>query len=158
MPAAERTPCACNTLRKASRAVTRFYDESLRPTELTTTQFAVMRAVAREGKVPMRHVARTLVMDRTTFYRAIAPLLRAGDLEWVPSEEDSRAKLLRLSPSGRRRMARAAREWASAQRRMIGRIGLARWQELSRWLLEATEHALALQPLEKGALRDRTVP
>ncbi len=138
-------PCACTTLRKASRAVTRLYDEALRPTDLTATQFALMRAVAREGKVAMSRVAATLVMDRTTFYRAIAPLLRAGDLEWTSSEDDGRAKLLRLSPSGRRRMSRAAGRWAAAQRRMVRKIGLARWRKLSRWLREATDDALALE-------------
>jgi len=153
MPA-ERTACACTTLRKASRAVTRFYDEALRPTDLTATQFAVMRAVEREKKVPMSHVARTLVMDRTTFYRAIAPLLRAGDLRWAPSAGDGRAKWLQLSASGRRRMNRAAGRWAAAQRRMVEKIGLARWRELSRWLSEATEEALALQPSEAGGTDD----
>jgi DNA-binding MarR family transcriptional regulator len=147
MPA-EHAPCACTTLRKASRAVTRFYDEALRPTRLTTTQFAVMRAIHRAGKVPMSHVAETLVMDRTSLYRSVAPLLRAGDLQSVSSEEDSRAKFLQLSTSGKRRMARAARNWAVAQRQMVQKIGSARWLELSQWLLEATEHALALEPLE----------
>jgi DNA-binding MarR family transcriptional regulator len=150
---AQQTPCACTTLRKASRAVTRFYDEALRSTDLTSTQFAVMRAVAREEKVPMSRVASTLVMDRTTFYRAIAPLLRAGDLKWVPSRDDGRAKLLELSPSGRRRMDRAAGKWAAAQRRMVRKIGLARWRELSRWLQQTTNDALALEPLETGSLR-----
>ncbi len=143
MPAA----CACTTLRKASRAVTRLYDEALRETDLTSTQFAVLRAIEREGKVPMSCVARTLVMDRTTFYRAIAPLLQAGVLEWVPCGEDGRAKLLGLTSSGKRRAARATRKWAAAQRRLIRKIGEDRWETLSRWLIEATDQALALEPL-----------
>ena len=152
---AELSPCACTTLRKASRAVTRFYDEALRATDLTSPQFAVLRAVAREGKVPMSHVANALVMDRTTFYRAIAPLLSSGDLEWAPSGGDARAKLLRLSPAGRRRMNRAAARWAEAQAQMVEKIGPARWRELSRWLQEATSEALALQSAETGSLRRR---
>jgi DNA-binding MarR family transcriptional regulator len=114
-----------------------------------------MRAVAREGMVPMSQVANALVMDRTTFYRAIAPLLSSGDLEWVPSDGDARAKRIRLTPSGRRRMNRAAARWAKAQCRMVQRIGLARWRELSRWLQEATNEALALQSVETGPLRRR---
>lgn len=143
---AEHAPCACTTIRKASRAVTRFYDEALRPTGLTSTQFAVMRAVDREKRVPMSRLAETLVMDRTSFYRAIGPLLRAGDLQSVSSAEDSRAKFLQLSRSGKRRMSRAARNWAAAQREMVRTMGGDRWQEMSRWLLEATQHALALGP------------
>ena len=144
----EDTPCACTTLRKASRAVTRFYDDALRSQKLTTTQFAVLRAVAREGRIPMSHLAETMVMDRTTFYRAVGPLLRDGDLQSVDSDSDGRAKLLQLSPAGKRRMARAARQWAGAQRKIVERMGLDRWKELSRWLAEATAHAMALYPLE----------
>jgi DNA-binding MarR family transcriptional regulator len=153
---AELTPCACTTLRKASRAVTRFYDDVLRPTELTTTQFAILRAVAREGRVPMSRVAEALVMDRTSLYRAVAPLLRSKDLELAPSNRDGRAKVLRLSQKGKRRMERAAGRWALAQRRMVKQIGAARWRELSRWLLETSEQALALEPAGREVPRERS--
>jgi DNA-binding MarR family transcriptional regulator len=144
-------PCACTTLRKASRAVTRFYDEALRATRFTTTQFAVMRAVSREGNVPMSRVAETLVMDRTSLYRAVAPLLRGKDLELAPSPEDGRAKVLRVTESGKRRMARAARKWASAQQRMVETMGIDRWRELSQLLEQTAEDALALaHQLPKG--------
>ena len=143
---AELAPCACTTLRKASRAVTRFYDEMLRPEGLTATQLAVLRAVDREGPVPMSHVADALVMDRTSLYRAVGPLLRAGDLESVPSAEDGRSKFLRLSRSGKRRLARAGQRWALAQRTMIQQIGPERWPDLSRWLHETAERALSLDP------------
>jgi DNA-binding MarR family transcriptional regulator len=143
---AELVPCACTTLRKASRAVTRFYDEMLRPEGLTATQLAVLRAVDREGAVPMSHVADALVMDRTSLYRSVGPLLRAGDLVSVPSEADGRAKFLRLSRSGKRRLARAGRRWALAQKKMIEEIGPDRWPDLSRWLHETAERALSLEP------------
>jgi DNA-binding MarR family transcriptional regulator len=160
---AELGPCACTTLRKASRAVTRFYDEMLRPEGLTATQLAVLRAVDREGPVPMSHVAEALVMDRTSLYRAVGPLLRAGDLESVPSEEDGRAKYLRLSRSGRRRLARAGRRWALAQRTMVQEIGADRWPDLSRWLHETAERALSLEPgarrrSSRGAMDDPAQP
>jgi DNA-binding MarR family transcriptional regulator len=150
---AELSPCACTTLRKASRAVTRFYDEMLRPEGLTATQLAILRAVDREGQVPMSHVAEALVMDRTSLYRAVGPLLRAGDLVSVPSEEDGRAKFLRLTGSGKRRLARAGRRWARAQKQMIEEIGPDRWPDLSRLLHETAERALSLEP---GADRKTT--
>jgi DNA-binding MarR family transcriptional regulator len=134
-----RLPCACTTLRKASRAVTRFYDEALRPTGLTSNQLAVMRAVDREGQVPMSRIAETLVMDRTSLYRAVGPLLRYGDLESVSPDDDSRAKYLKLTHTGERRMARAAPYWERAQRQMLRRIGPERWREMSQWLLEAIQ-------------------
>src|SRR5262249_5171925 len=65
------TPCACTTLRKAARAVTRFYDAAIERAGMTTTQFAVLRAAERAGTVTMSRVADDLVMDRTSLYRTV---------------------------------------------------------------------------------------
>ena len=90
-------PCTCTTIRKAARAVTRFYDEALGRAGLTATQFAVMRAVERAGTVTMSRVADALVMDRTSLYRTVAPLMREGLLRCTSAEDDARAKCLVVS-------------------------------------------------------------
>src|SRR5215475_5679922 len=41
--------CACHRIRMASRAVTRAYDEALRPIGLRATQASVLAAIAAEG-------------------------------------------------------------------------------------------------------------
>jgi DNA-binding MarR family transcriptional regulator len=132
-------PCACTTLRKASRAVTRYYDEAIERAGMTTTQFAVLRGVERAGAVTMSRIADTLIMDRTSLYRVIAPLLRDGLLKSASSGDDARAKWLAVTPLGRSRMARAAKEWETAQARMMAHIGRRRWRRLSASLLEIAE-------------------
>lgn len=129
-------PCACTTLRKASRAVTRHYDELMRPSGLTATQFAVLQEVEREGLVPMSHIAESLVMDRTTLYRAVNPLLRDGVLSYAPGGTDARAKYLIVTRAGKKRMARAAVLWEKAQQNTLGRIGEGRWRRISAELVE----------------------
>lgn len=129
------SPCACTTLRKASRAITRFYDEALETAGVTATQFAVMRAVERQGTVTMSHVAKTLVMDRTSFYRAVMPLVRDRLLRYARSTGDARAKCLAITPKGRARMAAAAKAWEDAQDRMVSRIGPQRWKQTAALLL-----------------------
>lgn len=132
-------PCACTTLRKASRAVTRFYDEAIAAAGLTAAQLAVLRAVERHGTVTMSRVADALVMDRTSFYRAVAPLVRDGLLRDGALAGDARAKCVALTPKGRARMAAAATAWEAAQDRMIARVGAQRWRDLSALLLEITD-------------------
>ena len=50
--------CVCHKVRMAARAVTRAYDAALRPVGLRATQFAVLVAVATEGKVSVSPFSR----------------------------------------------------------------------------------------------------
>lgn len=120
--------CACNALRKASRAVTRFYDEVMEDTALSLAQFAVLRNIARHEPVPLMDLAHILVMDRTTLYRTLKPLEREG---WVAIDEGKgRAKQARLTTSGHKAIAAAKDAWDQAQQRLIGQFGLQRWADV----------------------------
>lgn len=125
-PAAVR--CACTTLRKASRAVTRLYDEAMDGTGMTTIQFSILRSIAREGAdgLPLSRLAAALVMDRTTLYRAIAPIAARS---WVAlSPGKGRSQTVALTPAGAQAMAAAEPAWTGAQARLLGRIGLPEWR------------------------------
>lgn len=121
--------CACTALRKATRAVGRLYDEMLADSGLTTAQFSILRHLARAESLPLSRLADHLVMDRTTLYRALTPLLREG---WVAVEASGRgkAKLARLTDSGRAAMLRAEPGWERAQERLIGAFGAEAWMAL----------------------------
>ena len=47
-----REPCLCGRLRRASRTLTRLYDEALGPVGLTVTQFSILRTLSRAGARP----------------------------------------------------------------------------------------------------------
>ena len=83
-------PCACTTLRKAARAVGRVYDEALAGKGMTTAQFAILRHVWRGGSVPLSRLADSLVMDRTSLYRALAPVEAKGWVAVSPRLRDCR--------------------------------------------------------------------
>jgi DNA-binding PadR family transcriptional regulator len=51
------TPCLCNALRRASRAVSRLYDEELRGTGLRTTQYSLLSLLDRAGEVRQRELS-----------------------------------------------------------------------------------------------------
>ena len=117
--------CACNALRKASRAVTRFYDEVMEDTGLSLAQFAVLWNIARREPIPLMDLAHLLVMDRTTLYRALKPLEREG---WVTLEDgQGRAKTVRLTDKGHHAVKNSTDAWQAAQRQLVEKFGLERW-------------------------------
>jgi len=68
--------CACFDLRKATRAVSRLYDDCLRPLGLNITQYSLLRVIESEPQISVSTLGRYMVMDRTSVTRALAPLER----------------------------------------------------------------------------------
>jgi len=122
-PQATELPCACTNLRKASRAVARLYEGHLAKAGLTATQFAILRALERNGASNLRPLADELVMDRTSLYRAIAPLERSGLVATEADAADARARRAALTDAGRARIREALPHWRAAQRTFIEGFG-----------------------------------
>ena len=72
------TPCLCNALRQASRAVSRLYDEELRGVGLRTTQYSLLRVIARAGQVRQGDLSELTSLDETTLTRNLRPLVDAA--------------------------------------------------------------------------------
>jgi DNA-binding MarR family transcriptional regulator len=138
-------PCACTTLRKASRAVSRVYDASLAQAGMTTPQLAILRAILRRDGLALSRLAEELVMDRTSLYRALAPLIRMGWTE-IRDGDSGRAKHVFRTDGGRQATAAAAVHWEAAQSRMVQALGADRWQGLSAALLAMADVGVALAP------------
>jgi DNA-binding MarR family transcriptional regulator len=123
-------PCMCATLRRASRAITQLYDEALRPTGLTTTQFTILQVLALAGGVTQGELGRMLAMDSTTLTRTLDILLKQ---RWVNKRrgEDKRQWRLSLAPKGEIQLSEATPHWEKAQAQLRGRLGLDRWKNLA---------------------------
>jgi DNA-binding MarR family transcriptional regulator len=135
-------PCACTALRKASRAVSRLYDDALAEAGLTTNQFSILRALAREGDLPLSRLAESMVMDRTSLYRTLGPIERQGWIEIVAAGA-GKVRIARLTAAGRATMARAAPLWEAAQHRIAGSFGADGWAALEAALHGLTTLAVA---------------
>lgn len=121
--------CTAARLRRASRALSRFYDEILEPSGLRGTQFSLLVALSLMGQAPLLKVADELGLDRTTMTRNLAPLERDGLVASVPGS-DRRIRLIQLTEAGRRQLAKALPLWEKAQRHVIDNLGERRWREL----------------------------
>jgi DNA-binding MarR family transcriptional regulator len=109
---------------------------------VTTTQLAILRSLNRMGPSPLSRLADALVMDRTSLYRTIKPMVEA---HWVSIKADKkgRSKTATLTAPGRKAMDRAGPYWDQAQARLIGALGEGAWlslhQELSGVITVATK-------------------
>jgi len=137
---ASRPACACTALRKASRAVTRLYDEALAGTGMSTIQFSILRNLARHGALPLMQLADRLVMERTTLYRALVPLRRRG---WVSlGANEGRAKTASLTARGRRALAAATGAWEAAQSGLLAKVGRQEWLRIESSLAKLVAAAI----------------
>jgi DNA-binding MarR family transcriptional regulator len=129
------SPCLCNSLRQASRAVSRLYDEELRGVGLRTTQYSLLRVLARSGQTRQGDLSELALLDETTLTRNLAPLVKAG---WVAVRRgaDRREKLVTITAAGTAKLGEARLAWERAQARMRALLPEGEWQDLMARLAE----------------------
>jgi len=118
--------CACQKVRMAARAVTRAYDDALRPIGLRATQLAVLVAIAVEGAMSIAALAKFMIMDRSTLTRNLRPLEQEG-LIAVGLEGWRRSRTLEITEKGRSRLGEALPLWKRAQERLRRNLGEQNW-------------------------------
>lgn len=121
--------CACGRLRRASRALTQFYDDALAPTGLRVTQFSLMRTLAREGTSRVTAIARAYMLDRTALSRALDPLVERGYVR-VAAGRDARTREVTLTRAGAAALDAASADWKRAQAAVAKRLGRERLDDL----------------------------
>ncbi len=107
--------CLCLHVQRAARAIARRYDEVLRPLGLTNGQFSLMMSLNRPEPPTMSQVSAVLAMDRTTVTANLKPLERRGLVQVTIDEKDRRSRRLKLTPGGRKLLAKAMPLWEKAQ-------------------------------------------
>ena len=106
-----RDTCLCLHVQRAARALSRLFDDALRPVGLTSGQFSLLNALNRPAPPPIAPVAKLLAMDRTTLTAALKPLERDGLVAIAKDPDDRRSRLLRLTDKGREVLALAIPIW-----------------------------------------------
>jgi DNA-binding MarR family transcriptional regulator len=121
-PALPTLPCACASFRRASRAITQFYEDGLRPTGLRATQFTILQTLTLAGEVTQGMLGQILAMDSTTLTRTLATMSRHG---WILKRrgEDRREWRMRLSKAGEMQFKQALPHWEKAQAKVRRKLG-----------------------------------
>jgi DNA-binding MarR family transcriptional regulator len=144
-PSAEE--CNCFAVRAAARHVTQCYDQFLASSGLRTTQFSILAKLKRKGPLTISELAESMVMDRTTLGRNILPLERDGLIRVEATAADRRAKALRLTKEGEKRLEAARRGWQAAQAQFETVFGVRRAAELRALLRGVVASELAPRAL-----------
>ena len=121
--------CACATIRRTDRVLTRFYDEILAPSGLYITQFTLLAALSQAAPVTIKHLAGILIMDRTTLTRDLEVLAKQH-LVRIEEGEDRRTRLAHLTQEGEQALRHAWPLWQEAQARIEHALGRERFEGL----------------------------
>jgi DNA-binding MarR family transcriptional regulator len=124
-PSQIASTCLCLALRRAARAVSRRYDEALRPVDLNNGQFSMLTMIAGLQPAAMQDLADGLAMDRTTLTAALKPLERRGLVTVQTSLHDQRVREVTLTAEGRLLLRKATVLWQQAQQQLARESGLA---------------------------------
>ena len=126
------SPCNCMNIRRASRAVTQFYDEILKPSGVSIVQMSLLRHIEAVEGVTVSKLAKMMRIDRTTLNRNMKPLLDAGFITIEPGV-DSRTRQVALTDRGQETAAKAWELWGEAQaslKEYLGEEDLAKLTQL----------------------------
>ena len=106
--------CIAVRMRLLNRAVTRIFDEALRPLGVKVSQLNVLMVVAKLGPVSPGDVARRLHLEKSTLSRNVERLRARGWLE-VSRGPTERRRSLELGAAGKRLVVDALPLWRRAQ-------------------------------------------
>src|SRR5215470_2876986 len=122
------TPCACTSIKKLSRVLGRVYDAALAGSPINVTQLAVLRCIARRKGEPLLHVADELEMDRSSLYRALAPMQRDGWVRVSPGI-DARSRSAVITRKGCGLLKQAGEQWEKIQTGVVEGFGRRQWTD-----------------------------
>ncbi len=134
-------PCACQTLRRLTRIVTRIYDQELRKAGIEITQFGLLTALAATGEANQKRLSAGLAMDSTTLTRTLGLIRKQG---WVRVRrgKDKRERLFGLTRAGKRQLTVAQPYWERAEHRLRRELGDAGWKGMRGTVSRMTETAM----------------
>ncbi|HVU82283.1 MAG TPA: MarR family winged helix-turn-helix transcriptional regulator [Rhodanobacteraceae bacterium] len=119
----ETTGCLCLAARRASRAITREFDQALRAHGLRATQFTLLSALHLAGPKSMGDLAELLSADRTTLTRNLAVAEHNAWVTLRPDRDDARSRIAAITAKGSRALEAALPTWRKTQRKLLDDIG-----------------------------------
>lgn len=119
--------CVALHVRMTARAVTRAYDEAMRPSGLKITQFVLLSALSTGAWRSVTELAERFALERTSLTRNLQLLAAEGLVEPVVCK--GRASIYAVTDQGRAAIEAAIPYWRAAQERIESGLGEARWGE-----------------------------
>ena len=106
--------CTAYRLRVINRAVSRIYDDALRPYRLRIAQLNTLVVVMQTGGLTPNDLSQRMHMDASTVSRNVERMCKSGWLE-LADIDDARSHEIRITPRGMKLIADVAPAWEAAQ-------------------------------------------
>ncbi|HTM01000.1 MAG TPA: MarR family transcriptional regulator [Candidatus Omnitrophota bacterium] len=119
---AECLACSCFAARRTARTITQHYEQHLKPSGLTVTQFTLLAMLSLAGAQPLSQFAGRLGLERTTLTRNLRAL-RARGFVTDSATDDRRVRMLAVTKRGAAAARAALPRWREAQRSIARRLG-----------------------------------
>lgn len=119
MPDLYKSECYCTNLRRSANAISDFYDEELKETGLTISQYYLLINLRRLKSANITHWAEFVGLDRSTMVRNIKVLQSRCFIE----SAEGHGKTFKLSETGEKALESAIPVWNIAQKKMETFLG-----------------------------------
>ena len=116
--------CLGYQTRKLARAVTRLYNDRLRPLGLNLTEMNLLAAIAAQGSVQPARLGRAMALEKSTLSRNSSRLVERGWVE-VRDHPDGRGVLLTVTARGNEMLLGAVPAWEQAQQQAQSLVAVA---------------------------------
>jgi DNA-binding MarR family transcriptional regulator len=102
--------------RRLARAVTRLYNDRLRPLGLNLTEMNLLAAIAAQRSVQPARLGHAMALEKSTLSRNSSRLVERGWIE-IRDHPDGRGVLLTVTAAGNQMLLDALPAWREAQER-----------------------------------------
>lgn len=117
-------------LAQASHRISSQFHEVVVDTGMTVSEWRLLASLAGGAPVTIGRLAQVAVTKQPTVTRVLDRLQARGHVERIAHASDRRATLVRITPEGRRVVARLIRAARAHERRVLAPLGPARAAEL----------------------------
>src|SRR5215813_4278 len=114
--------CIAIRLRLLTRAVTKIYNQALRPHGLTVSQMNILVAASYLGQAKQQDICQALYLEKSTLSRDLARMRAQGWVMEAPGD-DPRATILSVTTAGKKLLEKAFPAWRQAQEEAKALLG-----------------------------------
>lgn len=115
------TECLCTRLRRASRGVSRLYDDALSGVGLNAAQYSLLRHLQRLDQPSITDLSEAMGLERSTLGRNLR-VLEGRSLVTLQGGTDQRHRLVGLTEAGERLLGDALDAWQGVQVQLKQRV------------------------------------
>lgn len=136
--------CACFRLRKASRAISLYYDSFLSKAGLKNTQYVTLKITSMTNKITITDIGKRLGLEQSTVTRNVDLLNKNGLVQISNCSTDARKKQVVITSKAKQLLQEADKLWIQAHTNLKQGLGEEKFETLIASLEQVEQTILKL--------------